>query len=241
MPIGRSRPGDRSAGTFTGFGGAPAGQTAAAFAPGGYYNQQPLGSAAKPLDPGAEAPYYPTNPSPAIPIGGPFQNLPNMGPFNPPAIANLIAALGGSTAPTNPYGNIGPSIEPPGFGHLPQPTMPTPEEWQAIVAKIGNQMASGAPFVNPNNGLGGVGGGPFTRSLTGRNGYSGPSPFRAEPHGSGFAPDPRRLFQALGNNNAMSGFAGGTNVSPQQLLALRQQNLQNNPPATARGGYRPTY
>src|SRR6476661_4976175 len=141
-------------------GGPPAGQTAAAFAPGGYYNQQPLGSAPHPLDPGAESPYVPgitspyipTNPNPFPPFfGGPWTGgpAPNAGQLSPDLMAKIKAAFANMTS---------------------KPVT--------------------APFQNPQNSFAGGGGGPFTRNLMSRAGYMGPSPFQAQPQQPAAAVDP---------------------------------------------------
>jgi hypothetical protein len=232
------------------FGGAPAGQNPAAFAPGGYYN--PL----KPLDPGAENPYYPipsgpTNPppvgtpsmgggSPAFPGAGPYQTLPNFNPQVTPQIQQAIQQMlgGGPRLPiTNPVNNI--------------------------------------PFQNPQNGLG-QGGGPFTRAING--GRVTGTPIGAN-FGAGWdlsnpqvaayvakiqaqqAANAARIAQSAasplvtnfmrnwgGVPSAPLNFAQGplrtgipptTAMTPEQIAAFRQQHQAANPPAGARSG--PTY
>lgn len=193
-------------------GGPPAGQTAADFAPGGYYNQQPLGSAMLPFNPNTQ--------SPAVPVASPYIPAnPNPNPFPP---------FFGGPWTGGPAPNIG-QLDP------------------ALLAKVKAAFANmtskpvTAPFQNPQNSFAGGGGGPFTRNLMSRAGYMGPSPFQAQPQQPAAAVDPRRIFQALAMNKAMGGFAGGSNMTPEQLMALRQQHQAQTPVGSARGGYQPTY
>ena len=239
MSTGRSRPIDRAAGTGTGFGGAPAGQTAAAFAPGGYYNPLPVPQA-QPVG----IPYAPQPDNTGVNSGGT-----NPGgytqPINynlPPQAGSFISALlgQGGMNTLDPGSYMVSPPEPPWLGHT-KPAMPTPEQFALIIANLKNKGLFSAPFQNPQNGIvGGGGGGPFTHGMLSRAGYTGPSPFQAQPMPQVGQLDPRRLWQNLVGAVPMTGWAG-SQANPAQLMAARQAYQAQAPAGSARGGYQPTY
>lgn len=222
-----------------GFGGAPAGQNAGAFAPGGYYN--PLPSPTGAPSSGGLNPYpYITdigsNPNPANNWlnAGPF-----LGPFNPPPNVQQLLQ-GGVGAPGQQYGGALPAFQNPqnglgqaggGMVHAGGRVSGTPiganfgagwdmnnPQVKAYYDKIMAQQAMNAARSNPVAN-------PILHALMANWGGGGGSSMNLG------SPGPLRTGQAP-----------TTNLSPEEMQKLRNQHQSQSQPASAQGGtFKPSY